>query len=467
MSTLLPKIRTNRGNIGNEIWIRIPDLSSFERTYLSGDEAAGQTVLSVLSGTNFAANEFVLVGIPGAEQSEIRKIQSVAAGTITITAALSYDHNQGTIITFIPFDQIEVYSSPSAGGSYSLISAVSIRADSLETYYPRTADANTVYYKARFKNSNDTTYSDYSDEVSAAGYAYNTVYAVKSRALSQLGEKIEGIITDEFLNESLWEGRREIHNQLKRWSFRTAFNSDIGNLTVGQYTVAAPSTLQNPDTNQNILGLRVGKRGTNLDYIDKRTYDYWFEGTQHTTVATQPSVGQTTLVLTSTRDLDDSGSITIGSNLITYTSKNNSTNTLSGVPSSGTGSIDATHAVGTDVWQDLSFGEPTQYTIFENTLYFNVPINSDLEGSNIFMDFYRTLPDYDSDADVLDEPDVDALVSYLKYKIKDLKSKGITNKDKDPDYTDYILRVGKMVKKEVSGQGVGFSPDIGHLIDID
>ena len=469
MATLLMKIKAQRGNIGNDIWVHFPEISAFEKTYLSGDEASGQTVLSVISSANFAANEFIVIGTPGAEQTEIRKISTIAAGTITVTVATSFDHAQGMQISFIPFDQIEVYSATSSGGSFSLLSAVSIRADALETYYPRTTDASTIYYKARFKNSNDTTYSDYSDEVSATGYAYNTVYAVKNRALMQLGEKIEGIITDEFLNESLWEGRREIDGQLKRWSWRTAFNSDIANLTEGQYSVAVPSTLKNPDSPQNILGLRIGSRGSNISYIPKREFDNWYEGIIHTTVATQPTVGQTTLVLTNVRDLSASGSVEVGVDTITYTSKTNSTNTLNGVPASGTGSITIAHAVSVDAWQSVSYGEPNAYTIFENTIYFDVPFDSDFEGDNLYMDHYRTLPEYNSDADTLDEPDdgVDGLVSYLKYKIKDLKSKGKTDKEKDSDYQDFILRLGRIIRKEVHSQEVGFSPSIGRLIDVD
>lgn len=467
MSTLLPKIRTNRGNVGNEIWIHLPDLSSFESTYLSGDEAAAQTVLSVISGVNFAADQYVIIGIQGAEQTEIRKVSSATDSTITISAGTSFNHVQGTIVTFIPFNQIEVYSATSAGGTYSLLSAVDIRADSLETYYPRTTDDSTIYYKARFKNVASTTYSDYSDEVSATGYAYNSVWSIKNRALDQLGEKIGGIITDSFLNESLWEARREFDNQFKRWSFRTSFDSDIGNLTEGQYSIAVPALLRNPDSPQNILGLRVGSSGRPIRYIDKTTWNRYYQGVFHTTVATQPAVGQITLVLTNVRDFEDSGSITIGSNTITYTAKDNTTNTLSGIPASGTGSITATHAAGTDAWQHSSFGEPMFYTIFEDKLYFERPIDSDFEGDNLYMDFYRNMPEYNSDADLLDEPDVDMFVSYLKYAIKDKKSKGTIKIANDPDYSKYILKRNSAVKGEFINQGVSFSPDIAHLIDID
>lgn len=463
MSTLLPKIRTNRGNVGNDIWVHLPDLSSFPTTNLSADEASGQTVLSVLQGE--ANVDYVIIGIPGTEQAEIRLVSSSAAGTITVSSATDYAHVQGTLVTFIPYNQIELSSATSSGGSFSVLSTSNIRPDSTETYFNRPADANTVYYKARFKDESDTTYSDYSDEVAATGFADNSVYMIKKRALDQLGEMLGGIITDEYLNDSLWEGRREIDRKFKRWSWRTSFNTDIGNATEGAYSVAVPSTLRNPDSSQNILGLRMGNRGRNISYIGKREFDSYYEGIVHTTIATQPTVGQTTLVLASCRDLDDSGTIVVGANTITYTSKTDSTGTLAGVPASGDGSIDATHAVGVDVWQGASFGEPTAYTIFEDTIFFNQPFSSDFEGANIISDFYRNLPSKDSDADIVDEPDYDALTSYVKMKVKEKKAKGKFNKKEDSDYLDFLTRVSDMMRKETLGQDVGFVPDISHLID--
>jgi len=466
MSTILPKIKTNRGNIGNDIWIYLPDLSSFEKTYLSADEASGQTVLSVLSGTNFSANEYIIIGTPGSERSEILKVSSANATTITTSSVTINDHNQGEQIVFIPFNQAEISSATSSGGSFSVLATVAIRADSLQTYYAATADAVTKYYKVRFKNENDTTYSDYSDEVGGVGFADNSVYSIKNRALSQLGEKIGDYITDEFLNDSLWEGRREIDHQMKKWSFRTSFNYDATNLVEGQYSFAVPSLLRMPDTPDNILGIRIGS-GQNLSYINKRAFDNYYNDIGHTTVATQPAVGATSLVLATTRDLDDSGSVIIGANTITYTAKDNSTNTISGVPASGDGSIDATHAVGTDVWQHASFGEPTHYTIYEDTIFFNTPVSSDFEGFNVWMDFYRTIPEYNSDADIVDEPDPDCLVSFVKYKIKDKKEKGKLNISKDPDYQNYIIRRNKLVDNERINQNIRFIPAIDHLIDID
>ena len=121
MSTLLPKIKTSRGNIGNEIWIQLPNLSGFEKTYLSKDEIAAQTSLSVLQGSNFSINEFVIIGIPGTAQAEILKISSVTATTIVLASGLAYTHNKGSLVTFVPFDSIEIYSAANSGGTFSLL----------------------------------------------------------------------------------------------------------------------------------------------------------------------------------------------------------------------------------------------------------------------------------------------------------------------------------------------------------
>jgi len=183
-----PILRVNRGNIGNELFIHLPELDSFYKTFLSGDEASGQTVLSVVSEDSFATNDYILIGNPAFERCELRKIASTGSGSLTISAATSHAHASGTLITFIPFNQIEIYSATAIGGSYSLNSAVDIDPELRETYVNIPSDASTVAYKVRFKNENDTTYSDYSDEVLGSGYGEKTAYYIKHSAMDDLGE---------------------------------------------------------------------------------------------------------------------------------------------------------------------------------------------------------------------------------------------------------------------------------------
>ena len=307
---------------------------------------------------------------------------------------------------------------------------------------------------------------DFTDALPFSGYAYNQVGYIKNTALRQLGETKNETLDDTFLNESLWEARRELDRSIKKWSFRTIFNSDIGNVVEGAYSISVPSTLRDPDAPDNILGLRIGGEGQNISYITKREFDRYYLDTPHTTVATQPSVGATSIVLTSSRDFDESGTIKIAGNSITYTANDQSTGTLSGVPASGTGSIDTAHSVGVDVWQNADYGLPYYYTIFEDTIFFNCPFESTYTDRNIFMDYYRTMPEYDSDGDTLDEPDVDMFVSYLKWKIKYLRASGKIKLETDPDYIEWLQRKAKMISRERSNQYIAFIPDVPDLSDL-
>lgn len=463
-----PKLKTRTGeSIGVELFIQFPDVQSSKYTYLSADEAAGQTELSVESGLGFTVGEYVMLGHQGSEKTETVRLHTSTApttSTITLNSASGFAHNRGDKVTFIPYNQVEIERSTDGGLNYSNLTTINIRVDSFESYYIDTTGSSSYYYRVRFLNEAETTYSQYSDGIIATGFVYNSVGAIKKRALEQIGESVGGILTDSFLNESLWEGRRTIDKALKRWSFRTSFNYDAGDVVEGAYSVSVPTILRNPDSPQNILSIRIGESGRHISYIDKLSFDRWFEGIAHTTVATQPLVGATSITLTNVRDFGSSGSINIAGNTVSYTTKDNSTGVLSGVPASGDGSITDTHAVGVDAWQNASFGEAVFYTIFEDTIYFNIPHDDTYEGNNIFMDFYRMLPEYDSDADVLDEPDPDMLVSYLKHKIRERKEKDKYDISKDSSYAKFEQDLANMIRKERAHQGTEMVPDIGHLI---
>lgn len=468
--TILPKIRAEYGeDIGVQLFVQFPYLAG-EKTYLSADALSGVSSLSVDSGLGFAIGQYGVLGMVGSEKAEISRVHTVTAPTasaITLNAATSFAHNRGDSFQFIPYNQIVIQRSTDAGANYSDLATIDIRPDATETFYSDDSGLAAYMYRAKFLNSATSATSQTSDAIIASGQAWNTVGAIKGRALQQSGEVIGGIISDSFLNESLWEARREVDNAIKRWSFRESFNSVLGTIAEGQNSMDVPTTLRNPSTTQNIRGLRTAKTGRNIDYIDKRTWDRWYEGIIHTTVGTQPTVGQTTLILVETGNLKDSGTVQIGDNTVSYTAKNNSTNTLSGIPASGDGSITATHAAGTDVWQNVSYGEPTRYTLFGGKIFFNTPFDYSFVGSEILIDFYNSLPEYNSDSDVLDEPEPDMYVSYLKYKIKYLKEKGKIKRETDDDYQEYIQKLSSMIRKERTGQDARIVPAIQHLKDQD
>lgn len=451
--------------IGVELLFTFPDINADPSTYLDADSAIGAASVTA-NGNDFSANDYAIIGQPGSEKSEIFQVSAATSTTITINGTLSFAHNRGDAIRFIPYNQIVPSRSTDSGSTFTPLSAISIRADASETYLQRTSDASTDIYKFRFYNSTTTLYSAYSDQVLATGYADNTVWSVKYRALDQLGEEKGELISDQFLNDALMEGRRiaDQNPAVLRWSFRTKFGVVIGQMLAGQNSIAAPTDLRDRNSFKNILSLRFGAQNRPVNYQDRRRFNQNFLNIVHTTVASAYTSGGTSLVLTSTHDLDASGSITVANNavgdgLITvaYSANNKTTNTLT-ITNAG-----RNIAAGTDIWQRATVGVssvPNAYTIDNGTIYFDVLIGTQYDGQDLKGDYYKAIPVIDSDADTFDEPFYDLYVPWLKWKIKYKKANGKIDRDSDSDYKDWLTGITIQINQEVPGQMVNFVPDI-------
>jgi len=331
-----------------------------------------------------------------------------------------------------------------------------IEADALETIY-KDSTYTTGYYFVRFKNSIDSTFSGYSDPIPVGGYADNTVFKIKERALEELGLDISENLTHDWLNRRLWAGRRIVHQKRKRWSWRQQFDYDLGNIATGDYRVAMPTDIADDNTNRDVMGFRISVN-ENMTPVTKREMDDEWEGTARTTLASAYTVGDGTITLDDSRDLEDSGSIEIDEDTIEYSANNRSTGVLT-VSTDGS----SNHSANVNVYQNVSFTLPTKFTIYEGYVYFNYPIASDYNGMNYWMDYYRTLTAYDSDADVLDEPEYDFYTSWLKYCIKKKQDPKNVKMKTDDDYQAFLVGISDLIMKETTGQEIQFIPDISHL----
>lgn len=466
MTSLLPKLRTKYGeDIGVELLFAFPELYDNQFTYLDADSAIGTTSLSA-DGVNFAVGQWIVVGQPGNIKTEIVQIHASTvptSTTITLATALSFAHNRGDAVTFIPYNQISAEFSTDAI-NFSAISAVNIRADSTETYMQRASDLATYTYRFRFSNSSTGLFSQYSDTVTAIGYADNTIWAIKYRALNELGEERSDLINEKFLNDSIQEARRmaDQNPAIFRWSFRTNFGAVWGQIISGQWRMAVPTDLRDPNTYKNILSIRIGDQNRPVVYQDRVRFNQNYLNVVHATVATQQTSGGTTLVLSSTHDLPAAGAITVANNsvadgliVVSYTANNKTTNTLSGV----TG-INRTILVNTDVWLRGIFGLPTAYTIDKGYIYFDVPLKIDYDGMDVKGDYYTTIPAISTDDQTFDEPFYDLYVSWLRWKIKYKKANGKIDRDGDTDYKDFLSGLGNLIGQETPGQRINFIPDI-------
>lgn len=461
---LLPKLRTKTGeNIGVEVFVSHPDLET-EFTFLSANASASASTFTVENGLKFAANEYLVVGRFGYEKAEIVKVSGTPSATsISLTGATNHPHNRGEQIQFIPYNQI-VLEYSTDGTTYNSLATLDIRADATETYYNHTAGLSTYYYRAKFSNSTSSDVSSYSDGMIATGDVENSAGAIIRDALLSMGEKIDDeVFTKEFLLRALDEGRDEIdlHPNAGRWAFRTVFDYDAGDCIPGRYTLTLPIDLRDPETAKHLLSVRIGKDSLPLDWTDKIGMNAWYQGVAHSTLNGAITTGSTSIVLTSSGDFDESGAVSIAAEDITetvdvvdYTTNTESTKTLGTVTN-----ITANHATARDVWQSASFSTPTEYTVDNGVLIFSQPLEDDLAGENIWLDYYAKKTVANSFGDTLDENFFAIYKPYMRFRIK-LRKNPSMNITADPDYLMWETKKNAQVLKEFGGQNLRINIDI-------
>jgi len=442
-----------------------------DKGYLSTDVASASSTLTLDSIVNFAINQVLVLGKIGQEKTEIIKTHTATAPTgttVTLNSNTVYAHNRGEEVSIVKWDQYELSHATTSTGSKTTLTttlgsglvAIDVTADETLYYDTQYSDG---YYFVRRKNSITGTFSDYSDAIPYDGYSANSVGGIIDSALKTSGEKLDDVITKDFLIECINEGRMELDQALgaERWSYRTEFDYNAGQVIPGMYKLTLPTDMKESATFKNLLSLRIGRDKIPLTKVDKQALNRWYQGVARTTLGANALTADVTLTLTSSGDFDDSGDVIIAGSAVTstldtvsYTSNNLST-TLSGV----TGIQVAGHSSGAVVWQGATFGRPMEYTVDNGEIIFSQPFDDDEAGENVVIDYYKELETVDSDADLLDEPHYRALVAFLRYKMKEKRDTGL-KRDEDNDYKSWKEKRDAAVAKEYTGQDIRLSIDL-------
>lgn len=168
-----------------------PDISGNPRTNLTAKAASAQAVIVVQNATDFNANDMVVIGNPGEELTEIKRISSISGKSITLSANLVNTHNQNTRITFIKYDQIKIYKASSIDGTYTLVSTKNLAIDEPHTLYDDSTALSGDYFKIRYFNSYTSDLSVYSDPIGASGFPRYSLKRMQDSVYTKAGDKKE------------------------------------------------------------------------------------------------------------------------------------------------------------------------------------------------------------------------------------------------------------------------------------
>jgi hypothetical protein len=448
--------------VGNNL-IRINHPGLLEpKTYLTVLANAGETTLTVAGNAGFSntdPQDLLLFGALGTENAEIKRINgAISAGTSLTVQALTFAHGIDTPVNKILFDQVEISGAATAAGSKTVIDTINIRVGDSVTDFVVTGSTY-AYYFVRFKNSLSTTpyFGDYSDALLAAGFDPKNVGFIIRNAFENVGEKPgEGIFGYQWIYDQIYLGELEVTKTLPRWSWLRIDDYDAGNSATGDSGFTLPTNIEDKRTNKSILGVRIGT-GENMNYIDQAEFQSRRNGVALSTLSVTATIGATSFTLADSRDYADAGSVNIAGTTYAYTLNTRSTGVLSGITA-----IPAEITAGANVWQNVTFAEPFEYTVTDGEVKFTYPVSSSFNGMNYWIDYYSTVTRVNSDGDTITVNDPYLIQLWLEMKIKAKKDAGKLSAN---DFTvlEYQKRSALLIRNERSGQSLSLVPGVPSI----
>lgn len=191
-----------------------PSIDGNPRSNLTTKAASAQATLVVQNAVDFNNNDMLVIGNPGEELTEIKKISSISGKTITLSANLVNTHPENTRITFIKYDQIKFYKASSINGSYSLVSTKSIAIDEPHTLYDDSTALSTDYFKIKYYNSQSTDLSVYSDPIGASGFPRYSLKRIQDAVYAKTGDKKEQYYDREEITDWVCEIKDDMVNRI-------------------------------------------------------------------------------------------------------------------------------------------------------------------------------------------------------------------------------------------------------------
>ncbi len=191
-----------------------PDISENQKTFLTAKAEAGENSLVFQNPSNFSLNDYIVIGNPGEELTEIQKISAISGKTITLASNLDNSHPENTQITYIKYNKIRFYKASSKNGSYSLLATKSIAIDEKYTVYDDQTSLPTDYYKITYYNSDTTDESVFSDPIGYSGFKRYTLKKLQDALFKIFGDTKEQFLSRDEITEWVNEIKDDMVNKI-------------------------------------------------------------------------------------------------------------------------------------------------------------------------------------------------------------------------------------------------------------
>lgn len=424
------------------------------KTYLDDAAASASGTLTVQSIAGFSVGQMLIVGVLGAERTEMLRVHTSSAPsgtTVTLNANTAQRHEIGAPVFMTDYDQVEFSRATTEAGAKSVLATSTITPDQMETIYDDTTNS-TGFGFYRFKNSATSAFSDYSDAIPYAGYALDAVDTIISRALSQASAKVSPRLTYDELYSFVNDYVAYMNSVNIRWSEAKVLNYEVDTIATGDWEFTLPTNISRDNDPTAIMSLQV-QGNVPLRYMTQREFRQITLDMIYTTVATTFTDAATEIVLTNSANFADSGTIEIEGDVISYTGNTRSTDTLTGVTGIATGG----HVAGTYAFQKHTTSDPIYYTISDAGKIRVWPIcGATVNNRVLYADYYRAIPTVDGLGDRTLVSNIKPAADYVAYRIKKHLAGG-SLQIADEDYTQFVNEVATVVARDIPSEPLRIS----------
>ena len=228
------------------------------------------------SSSAFVDGNYILVGEPGLEKSEITHLTATPASATTLTvSALSYSHPKGTAVTFLRWDKYELSYSLTSTGAFVVYGSMpaSLRYDAINTEYRDTAATSTYRWKYRYYSTESTAYSDYSDIITAAGWDEKSVGYMVRQVRKTINDPESKTVSDTEIIRYFNEAQDKIYSLYDRWWFLLKIGDTIDTVA-SQMPYDLPSDFGRMDKVKFRFVSGSTDVNYNLKYLPDTEFDY-------------------------------------------------------------------------------------------------------------------------------------------------------------------------------------------------
>lgn len=202
------------------IQVKIPDISSNIGTSLSQDYTSG-SVLYVSSSVGFANGNYIVVGEPGLENTEVVESNAPPDNTSLSISPLDFSHPKGTPVYYTNWDGYELSYRISPVDAWIVYGGMplALAFDAQYTEYRDAAATSTYQWRYRYFSTEEDAYSDYSDTISATGWSRSSVGYMVREIRKIINDPDAKTVTDTEIIRFLNAAQDKIYALYDRWWF--------------------------------------------------------------------------------------------------------------------------------------------------------------------------------------------------------------------------------------------------------